>query len=379
VKGLTFWHEALAHESYDAFWQERSVLPHLKAIRPAMLTVGGWYDAEDLYGALATFRAIEGNGKPDNRLVMGPWFHGAWVWTKGDRLGDVGFAQNTTEFFRERIELPFFVTRLKGGADTKAPKAWMFETGRNQWRAFESWPPAAASPVEYYLGPGGALTAARPDGGEPAYDEYVSDPAKPVPVTWRIDPGMPVEYMVDDQRFAARRTDVLVYQTGPLESDVTVAGPVVASLSVSTSGTDSDWVVKVIDVYGDDFPLQPDEIKADVPEFERPLRSRMGGYQQLVRGEPFRGKFRKSFERPEPFTPGRVENVEFAMPDVFHTFRRDHRIMVQVQSTWFPLINLNPQRFENIHEARPGDFQKATQRVWRSAASPSFVRLNVLH
>jgi putative CocE/NonD family hydrolase len=378
VKGMTFWHEAMAHETYDGFWKERNVRPYLKGVRPAVMTVGGWFDAEDLFGALGVYRAIETQGGTNNRLVMGPWNHGAWAWMTGDRLGDVTFGQKTSEFYREKIELPFFVHHLKGGADPKLPEAYVFETGRNQWRTFDAWPPVVAKPVDYYLSASGTLSTEKPSAEGAAFDEYVSDPAKPVPVTMRMDIGMPAEYMTDDQRFAARRPDVLVYQTGRLEGDVTVAGPLVASLFVSTTGTDSDWVVKLIDVYSDDYPLQPDEVRPGMPEFMQPMHSRMGGYQQLVRGEPFRGKFRKSFEKPEPFTPGQVEKVEFTLPDVFHTFRRGHRIMVQVQSSWFPLVNLNPQRFVNIHEAKPEDFQKATQRVWRSSAFPSRVQLRVL-
>jgi len=211
-----------------------------------------------------------------------------------------------------------------------------------------------------------------------AFDEYVSDPAKPVPFVEETSIGMTIEYMVADQRFAARRPDVVAYQTEPLEEDVTIAGPITASLSVSTTGTDADWVVKLIDVYPDDYPIQPGEWTRQAPWDEAPSRSKMGGYQQLVRGEPFRGKFRKSFERPEPFVPGQVETVEFTMPDAFHTFRRGHRIMVQVQSSWFPLVNLNPQAFVRINEATEADFRKATQRVWRTAARPSLVRLSVV-
>ena len=206
----------------------------------------------------------------------------------------------------------------------------------------------------------------------------MSDPAKPVPFIEETNIGMTAEYMVGDQRFASRRPDVLVYETEPLEEDLTIAGPITASLSVSTTGTDADWVVKLIDVYPDDYPVQPDEGARPGRRDDTPRHSKMGGYQQLVRGEPFRGKFRKSFETPEPFVPGQVEKVEFTMPDAFHTFRRGHRVMVQVQSSWFPLVNLNPQSFVKINEATEADFRKATQRVWRTAAQPSLVRLSVV-
>jgi putative CocE/NonD family hydrolase len=380
LKGeVAFWKEILAHDSYDAFWQARNVRPHLKGIRPAVLTVGGWYDAEDLFGALGTYKAIERqNPGISNRLVMGPWSHGAWSRGTGESLGPVRFGQPTSRFFQEEIELAFFRSWLKDGVDAKLPEAYVFETGRNQWRALDSWPPGDARTLALYLSAGGVLAREPPrDAGE-AFDEYVSDPAKPVPFTEETSIGMAVEYMVDDQRFAARRPDVLAYQTEPLEEDVTIAGPITARLSVSTTGTDSDWVVKLIDVYPDDYPVQEGEWTRRAPWEEPPTRSKMGGYQQLVRGEPFRGKFRKSFERPEPFVPGQVDTVEFAMPDAFHTFRRGHRIMVQVQSSWFPLVNLNPQTFVRINEATAADFGKATQRVWHTAAQPSLVRVTVL-
>jgi len=372
---VAFWNEILSHETYDAFWQARNTRPHLKGIRPAVLTVGGWFDAEDLFGALETYKAIERQSLgADNRLVMGPWSHGGWSRATGEALGRVRFGQATSAFFQEQIEVPFFRHYLKGGEDPKLPEAYVFETGRNQWRALDAWPPRDAKPLELHLSAKGALARGAPSDAGEAFDEYVSDPAKPVPFIEDTSVGMTTEYMVDDQRFAGRRPDVLVYQTEPLEEDLTIAGPITASLQVSTTGTDSDWVVKLIDVYPDDYPLQPGE----APNGDRPVHSKMGGYQQLVRGEPFRGKFRKSFEKPEPFVPGQVEKVEFAMPDAFHTFRRGHRVMVQVQSTWFPLVNLNPQTFVDINHATEADFRKATQRVWRTAARPSFVRLSVV-
>jgi putative CocE/NonD family hydrolase len=371
---VAFWKDLVEHETYDAFWQARNTRPHLKAIRPAVLTVGGWFDAEDLFGALATYRAIETQSPGIvNRLVMGPWSHGGWARTPGDALGKVRFGQSASSFYQEKIELPFFKQHLKGGTDAQLPEAYVFETGRNEWHALPAWPPAEAKPTAFYLSAGGRLSREAPAEAGEAWDEYVSDPAKPVPFVEDIDVDMVVHYMVADQRFAARRPDVLVYQTEPLAEDLTVAGPIAASLVVSTTGTDSDFVLKLIDVYPDDYPLQPDEPKGD-----RNTRSKMGGYQQLVRGEPFRGKFRRSFERPEPFVPGQPDAVEFTLPDVFHTFRAGHRVMVQVQSTWFPLVNLNPQTFVDVNRASAADYRKATQRIIRSAAQPSLVRLNVL-
>jgi uncharacterized protein len=378
LKGnIAFWEEAMAHETYDAFWKARDVRPHLRGVRPSVLTVGGWFDAEDLFGALETYKWIERqNPGIANRVVMGPWRHGGWSRGTGESLGQVAFGQKTAEFFQNEIELPFFVACLKQGREPELPEAWVFETGRNEWHRFDAWPPKQSETSELYLAAGGSLTNRAPQDPGPAFDEYVSNPAKPVPFDEEIDIGMRPEYMVDDQRFAARRPDVLVYQTAPLERDLTLAGPITASLYVSTTGTDSDWIVKVVDVYPDDYPLQPDEEGG--PEWSRPLHSGMGGYQQLVRGEPFRGKFRKSFEKPEPFVPGRVEKVEFTMPDVFHTFLEGHRVMVQVQSTWFPLVNLNPQTFVDINTATEADFHEATERVWRTAAFPSRIRLAVL-
>jgi putative CocE/NonD family hydrolase len=374
--GIAFWEQLMAHESYDAFWQARNTRPHLKGIRPAVLTVGGWYDAEDLFGALETYKAIERQSPgAANRLVMGPWSHGAWARTTGEALGRVRFGQPTSAFFQEQIELPFFVACLKKAEDPRLPEASVFETGRNEWRSFDAWPPRDTRPLALYLSSAGRLTR-EPPHETGAYDEYLSDPAKPVPFVEDITIGMLREYMTADQRFAARRGDVLVYQTEPLPEEVRAAGPVVASLNVSTTGTDADWVVKLIDVYPDDMPLQPDE--QGQAGHDAPAHSTLGGYQQLVRGEPFRGKFRKSFERPEPFVPGEVSRVEFSLPDVFHAFRPGHRIMVQVQSSWFPLVNRNPQSFVDINEAGPEAYRKATQRVWRSAGWPSFLRLAVI-
>jgi len=377
LKGdVAFWKEVMAHESYDAFWQARNTRPHLKGIRPAVLTVGGWFDAEDLFGALATYRSIESQSPGiANRLVMGPWPHGGWSRGTGDALGKVTFGQPTSKFFEEQIELPFFRFLLKGGDDPKLPEAYVFETGANEWHALDQWPPRDARPLAFYLSGNGKLSREPSSETTGAFDEYVSDPAKPVPFVEDVGIGMEREYMVADQRFAARRPDVLVYETEPLEEDLTIAGPITASLRVSTTGTDADWVVKLIDVYPDDYPPQPGETTGDR---SRPIRSKMGGYQQLVRGEPFRGKFRKSLEKPEPFAPGQVEGVEFTMPDAFHTFRRGHRVMVQVQSSWFPLVNMNPQSFVNINEATEADFEKATQRVWRTKDQPSLIRLGVV-
>jgi hypothetical protein len=300
---------------------------------------------------------------------MGPWVHGGWARGDGDRLGDVTFAAKSGPFFREQIELPFFQFHLKGKGDPKLPEAYVFETGRNQWRRHDEWPPKAAQMTPLYLRAGGALAWDAPADARPGFDEYVSDPQTPVPYINGVAIGMTQEHMVEDQRFASRRPDVLVYQTPPLEQDVTVAGPIAANLRVSTTGTDSDWVVKIIDVYPDNYTE---------PNQQGGTYSRMGGYQQLVRGEAMRGKFRNSFEKPEAFVPGQVTAIDYTLPDVYHTFRTGHRIMVQVQSSWFPLVNLNPQTFLNINTATAADFRKATQRVYHSKDAPSAIRLTVL-
>ena len=372
---IKFWNQMMEHETYDAFWQARNLRPHLKNIKPAVLTVGGWFDAEDLFGALETYKNTERQSPgATNMLVMGPWVHGGWARGDGDRLGAVTFGGKSGPFYREHIELPFFQFHLKGKGDPKLPEAYVFETGRNEWRRHDAWPPKAADMKTIYFRAGGALAWEAPSDAAPAFDEYVSDPSRPVPYINGIAIGMTQEHMVDDQRFAATRPDVLVFQTEPLDHDLTVAGPVVASLRVSTTGTDSDWVVKIIDVY----PETIQDAAAPAGRGGQAGYSTMGGYQQLVRGEAMRGKFRKSFEKPEPFVPGEVAAVEYALPDVYHTFRTGHRLMVQVQSSWFPLVNLNPQTFVNINTATEADFKTATQRVHRSKDAASGIRLSLL-
>ena len=371
---IEFWPEMMSHGTYDEFWQARNLRPHLKNIRTAVMTVGGWYDAEDLFGTLGVYRSIERNnpGIATNMLVMGPWFHGGWSRGDGDRLGNVNFFAKTAQFYRQNIELPFLKHFLKNDAKFDLPKAYVFETGTNQWRRYDAWPPKNVAERPLYFCAGGKLSFDAPmvqsTGGDAEFDEYVSDPAKPVPYTPTIAIGMTREHMTDDQRFAATRPDVLVYQTDVLDRDVTIAGPIRPHLRVSTSGTDSDWVVKLIDVYPGDYP-NPNPNPAGVE---------MGGYQQLVRGEPFRGKFRNSFSHPEPFEPGKPATIDYVMPDVYHTFRRGHRIMVQVQSSWFPLVDRNPQTFCDIYNAKPADFVKATQRVYRSTGDGSFVRIGTM-
>ena len=369
---VPFWNEIVNHPNYDEFWQTRNLPPHLRDIKPAVMTVGGWFDAENLFGALKVYRSIEKQSPgTTNTLVMGPWYHGAWAVGDGDSLGDISFASKTSEFYRENIEFPFFSHYLKGRGNPKLPEAYVFETGQNVWHKEESWPPKSARPASLYFHADGKLSFGAPGregSNEAGFNEYPSDPGKPVPYINGQSPGMKLEHMTGDQRFAATRPDVLVYQTDPLASDVTVAGPVTPSLFVSTTGTDSDFVVKLIDVFPDDAPDNDPS----------PAGVRMAGYEQLVRGEVMRGRFRNSYQNPQPFVPGEIDKVEYVMPDVYHTFRRGHRIMVQVQSSWFPLVDRNPQKFVDIYTAKESDFQKATERVYCSRGSSSRVIVNIL-
>lgn len=354
-----YWTDVIAHTTYDEFWKSRNILPHLQNIRPAVLIVGGWFDAEDLSGTLKTYRTIaEQSPGTDLKIVMGPWVHGGWSRTAGDKLGSIPFGSRTADLFRDEIEFPFFRQYLKGAPDARLPKASMFETGKNVWRQLAQWPPANVTSRRLYLAQRGALGWEAPQITD-AFDEYASDPNDPVPFYSKPTLEMAREYMDADQRFVEDRPDVLTYETEPLAQDLTVAGPIKPSLAISTTGSDSDFVVKLIDVYPQNAP------------------GGLGGYEQLVRGEPFRGKFRHSFERPEPFKPGEVYHIEFAMPDVYHCFQKGHRIMVQIQSSWFPLVDRNPQTFTDIPSANPPQFVKATERVYRNNEAASYVEVNV--
>ncbi len=375
---IPFWNAIVEHPNYDDFWKARDILPHLRRVAPAVMTVGGWFDAEDLYGPLQIYRSIEReNPGITNTLVMGPWRHGGWARTDGDRLGNARFGSETAKRYRSEIEAPFFRHHLKGDGDDELDlaEAIVFETGANRWRTFDTWPPAERTTARLYLRENGELSFDPPTTresdlrDETAYDEFVSDPAKPVPYTEDIAIGMTREYMTDDQRFASRRPDVLTYRSEPLDDDVTLAGDLLAELWVSTSESAADWVVKVID----EFP--PDAEDPDDLEDGR----RMGGYQMMVRSEVLRGRYRKDYSRPEPFEPGRVTYVPVPLQDVLHTFRAGHRIVVQIQSTWFPLVDRNPQRYvDNIFRAREADFVPATHRVYRSSLHATSLRVGRL-
>jgi putative CocE/NonD family hydrolase len=369
-----YFQEIVDHTNYDEFWQRRSLAQFMNNVHCAVLNVGGWYDAEDPLGPLRIYRSVEQkNPGIVNELVMGPWSHGGWARGDGDKLGNVSFGVKTAEFFRERIQFPFFMRYLKD-RPADLPEAYMFLTGINEWRPHTEWPPKQAQALTFYLSAGNRLSREAPsDDGRGAFDEYVSDPNRPVPFVGYIVGGMTSDYTTEDQRFAAQRADVLVYETEPLTEDLIVAGPLKIHLNVSTTGTDSDFVVKLVDVYPGSYPTpKPPENQPSVPNAVK-----MGGYQQLIRGEPFRGKFRNSFEKPEPFVSNQPAAINYEIPDVYHAFRRGHRIMVQVQSSWFPLVDRNPQKFMDIPKATAADFQKATQRVYRSRRLNSSITLLV--
>ncbi|RIV22679.1 CocE/NonD family hydrolase [Fibrisoma montanum] len=364
------WNEYLQHDTYDAYWKSRNIRPHLKATQPgsqlpATLVVGGWYDAEDLFGTLRTYEAIEKqNPGTNNRLVMGPWTHGAWARDDWSLFGPFAFGQNTANYYRDTFETPFFAYHLKGKGSFTAPEAAMFDTGTNEWKSFDAWPPKTTTTQTLFLAPQGQLTTTTPTAGE-SFDEYVSDPAKPVPYTDGIYARRNNQYMIEDQRFAARRPDVVTFVSEPFADDLVLAGPISANLFVSTTGTDADFIVKIIDVLPDNTPNPA----------ENPKGLTLGGYQRLVRAEVLRGKFRNSLEQPEPFKPGQIAEVRVPLNDALHTFRKGHRLMVQVQHTWFPLVDRNPQKFLDISTANASDFQKATMRLYHDAAHPSKIEL----
>ncbi len=387
------WNEYLQHDTYDAYWQARNSRPSLTSVKPAVLVVGGWYDAEDLFGALHTYQAIEKqNPQATNRLVMGPWTHGAWSRPNWSIFGPLNFGQNTAEYYRRTLETPFFNYYLKDKGSFNPAEATVFDTGTNEWKTYPTWPPKEAQPRRFYFRANGELLYPTSELAEEiithgekldlhitrlpvvptpppvsTFDEYVSDPAHPVPYAPGILSSRSNEYMIADQRFAAERPDVLTYQTEPLTQDLTVAGPLGVDLWVSTSGTDADFVVKLIDVLpGDVADPNPAEPNTTLP-----------GTQRLVRADVFRGRYRNSFEKPEAFQPNVPTEVKYELNDVLHTFKKGHRLLVQVQSSWFPLVDRNPQQFVNISTAEAKDFQKATIRVYHEPGHASGLSLRV--
>lgn len=357
-----FWQQIIDHPNYDEFWQKRSILLHLKNVKHAVMTVGGWFDAEDLYGPLNIYKTVESTSPAAyNTIVMGPWAHGDWSREAGKTTHNhIYFGDSISTYYQREIERRFFAYFLKGEGQPALPEAYMFDTGKKEWRQFAEWPPRDIAPLKLYFAENGKLSVNEPTSKEAVF-EYLSDPAKPVPYTSQTE-GLtftPRRFMSDDQRDASRRPDVITFETDPLKEDVILAGEILAKLKVSMTGTDADFIVKLIDVYPQDHPNYK----------HNPANIIMGGYQQLVRHETFRGRFRNGFDKPEPFKPNEITDVEFPLQDILHTFKKGHRIMIQIHSTWFPYIDRNPQKYvDNIYKANAEDFIKSTIRVYGSSS-----------
>lgn len=369
---IQFWHQMMEHPTYDDWWKARNARVGLYNIKPAMLWVGGLFDAEDCWGAWNAYKAAEKQSVgTNNKIVMGPWYHGQWS-REGSYLGNVRFLSNTSAYYQENIEIPFFQYHLKGeGNLASLAEANIFFTGENKWKSLQQWPPADVEYKTMVISTNNELVfnpafAAKKTATGMRYSEYVSNPAKPVPYTEDVHFRRTREYMTDDQRFASRRPDVLSFETNVLMEDLTLAGPVVANLLTSISTTDADFVVKLIDVFPDNF-YYPADSKNNGNNYT------MGGYQMMVRGEIMRGKFRNSFEKPVAFVPNVASTVSFELPDVAHTFKKGHRLMIQIQSSWFPLADRNPQIFTDIYKANESDFQKATIKIYKGNNASNFV------
>ncbi|MFN0083079.1 MAG: CocE/NonD family hydrolase [Ferruginibacter sp.] len=368
---IKFWHQMYEHPNYDAWWQARNARVGLYNVKPAMLWVGGLFDAEDCWGAWNAYKATEKQSPQTNSsIVMGPWYHGQWS-GEGSFLGNARFASNTSEYYQQNIEVPFFNYHLKGkGIVNEIAEANIFFTGENNWKKLKQWPPAEVENKSMFIGADGRLSFTQTNSGS-TFTEYVSDPAHPVPYIEEIHNSRTREYMTDDQRFAERRADVLTFKTDILENDLTIAGAVMAEIATAISTTDADFVVKIIDVFPDDF-VYPDGTKGNGKEYP------MGGYEMLVRGEIMRGKYRNSFEKPEAFTPNKIAKVKYELPDIAHTFKKGHRLMIQIQSSWFPLADRNPQQFMNIYKADEKDYKKATIKIYHSGINQTKFVLPVL-
>ena len=368
---IKFWHEMYEHPNYDAWWQARNARVGLYNVKPAMLWVGGLFDAEDCWGAWNAYKATEKQSPQTNSsIVMGPWYHGQWS-SEGSFLGNARFSSNTSDYYQQNIEVPFFNYHLKGkGSVSEIAEANIFFTGENNWKKLKQWPPAEVENKSMFIGADGKLSFTQMNSGT-AFTEYVSDPSHPVPYTEDVHNRRTREYMTDDQRFAERRADVLTFKTPILENDLTLAGPVIADIATAISTTDADFVVKIIDVFPDDFAYAGGT-KGNGKEYP------MGGYEMLVRGEIMRGKYRNSFEKPEAFTPNKITHVKYELPDVAHTFKKGHRLMIQIQSSWFPLADRNPQQFMNIYKADAKDYKKANIKIYHSGVNQTKFILPVL-
>ena len=363
VSNLPSWRGFVEHPAWDAYWQGKAMQRVLTKPDVAILTVGGFWDQEDLFGPQESYRVLEPNDRRGiNHIVLGPWFHGQWSRPGGEAIGSVTFGDSTSNYYRARIQRPWFAHYLHGSGDGKFPEAWVFESGANRWRTFDAWPPKQAQPRKLYLRENGLLSFDAPTGA--GFDSYISDPKHPVPYIARpVDGTKWRQWMVEDQRFVHNRPDVLSWETPPLAEDVTIAGNVVAKLFASTTGTDADWVVKLIDVY-------PDSVKED---------PRMGGYQLMVSSDVLRGRYRNSFSKAEPIPAGIVTPFTVDLHQQLYRFRRGHRIMVQVQSTWFPLYDRNPQTFvPNIFTAKASDFKAREHRIHRAPTFASHIAVGVM-
>ena len=363
------WNDFMRHPNYDEYWKAQNVLKDLGTV-PAdlpILTVAGWFDAEDFYGPTSIYHTLE-KLHPTNRsiIAIGPWLHGGWNSMPGDQLGNIRFGSQTSRHFQTEVQFPFFQCHLKDRCEKQLPEATVFETGGNTWRTFDAWPPKAGEPRRLYFHANGKLSFDAPRAA--GFDQYVHDPAKPVPFSAETRTTQGHLWMIEDQRFAATRPDVLVYESDPLTEDVTIAGPIIANLHASTTGTDADFVVKIIDVLPGDTPNND----------PNPAGVRMGHFQMLLAGEVFRSKYRQSYEKPTPMVPGQVTHIAFDLRERFHTFKRGHRIMVHVQSSWFPVIDRNPGTFTDIYHAKPADYRATTQRIHRSPERPSHLAVRVV-
>lgn len=361
-----FWNEIIAHPNYDDYWQSRDLLQHLSKTKPATLVVGGWYDTEDLYGPLYTYQTMsQKNSQSHIKLVMGPWSHGQWNSTKGGAsLGEANFGFDTSAWFQKEVLLPFFKQHLKGEGEANLATATMFETGSNRWKKFDTWPPKAGNVQTLYLGNNEQLLDGNTSKGA---SEYISDPNKPVPHSAKVSRGWDKPYMVEDQRFAARRPDVLVFETDVLENDMTIAGAIDLDLWFSTTQTAADIVVKVVDV----FPGKDDNTNK--------VDKETGNRHELVRWSVIRGRFRESMSEPKPFVANQPTKVTFDLYDILHTFKRGHKLQIQIQSSMFPFIDINPQHYvDNIFEAKESDYVKAMHTIYHNKDYPSAIRFKTL-
>jgi putative CocE/NonD family hydrolase len=371
---IQFWNDIVAHPHYDSFWKLRDARRACYNIKPAILVVGGLFDAEDCFGAWRLYQAIEKqNPGINNKLVMGPWFHGGWGRSDGSYLGNVRFGSSTSKYYQEKFEIPFFQYHLKGiGSDQQIAEANIFFTGENSWKSLDAWPPKNAKNTDFFLNQHGGLSNQKQE-VVTAFSSYISNPNKPVPYTEDVGTGRTREYMTDDQRFASRRPDVLTFTGNVLTKDVTVGGTILADLQVALSSTDADFIVKVIDVFPDGFVY--DTALVGQGNGGNYL---MDSYQMLVRGEVMRGRYRNSFEKPEAFVPGEVSQVKFELPDIAHTFKKGHRIMIQIQSTWFPLVDRNPQQFVDTYHCTDSDFRECEIKVYHDSTRPSKIILPIM-